>query len=163
MLYHNPSPGYPTPGHQAWGSMVPHTFVRVGMISPPGTYLPMLPSGSFLQPGQPTLQFGPFAPCPGTTPTHFTVGPYCFGDTAPGCPDQIVSFVGLVGHGVRYNCALDLGGGQSSNVQTFLGIDPPANPGGGQRTQTPMPRTLSERASREQVLDNARRLVEGNK
>jgi hypothetical protein len=160
MLYHNPWPGYPTHA-SAWGALFPYSYVQVGLASPPGSFLPVPFSNSFLFPGQLTTQFGPFAPCTGSSATTFTVGPYCFGDTAALCPDQILSLGGvLLGYGIRYNCELNLGG-QLPNLQTFLGVDPTVPPAGPQMAK--LPRVLEDHASPEQVQEAVRRLLERKK
>ena len=54
-------------------------FVLDATVNPPGTY----PQGSrWTLP--PTATFGPYAPCPGTSPTTYSVGIWGFGDVAVG-------------------------------------------------------------------------------
>jgi hypothetical protein len=99
-------------------------------------------------------------PCADPNLTTFTVGPYCFGDTAAGCPDQIPT--AGTGYGIRYNCVLNtLPPGQVSNLQTFLGVDPM----GGQAMMSRLSRVraIEGRASPKQIEEAVQRVLERKK
>ena len=93
-------------------------FVLDATLNPPGTY-PQ--GGRWTLP--PTATFGPYAPCPGSSPTTYNVGVWGYGDVVAGCPDMVP----LIGTGLvsaaRFNCErIGPSGSATSNLQTFLGI-----------------------------------------
>lgn len=109
-LYNNVGQTFP---HN--GPWPPNTFtttaVLSGHINPPGTR-----STSFAPSWvpDPTVQFGPFAPCSGNS---YSTGAWGFST----CADPLPAVGGFEGHGVRYNCEHPIGS-TGSNLQTFLAV-----------------------------------------
>ncbi|MBP8302465.1 MAG: hypothetical protein KA020_19015, partial [Planctomycetes bacterium] len=122
-LFHN----FGGTGSTSWGTMFsPPMYVRDGTINPPGTFL--LPGRWTIDP---VVQFGPYAPCGGTSATTYDVGTWGFGDAPASCPDQIPGIPSGGGtqllSAIRFNVehltseTFPLG----SNLQTLLGIRTP--------------------------------------
>jgi hypothetical protein len=144
-LYHNVGGGSST----SWlGSFGGPMYVLDATPNPPGTY-----TQASRWTLAPTVPFGPYTPCTGTSGTTFAVGLWGFGDNAAGCPD-VVPFVGGAAVGaVRFNCERIIGGSTASNLQTWLGIHAAAPPGGEPRQSSRI------QATTKPSVDEVRRIM----
>jgi hypothetical protein len=109
-----------------------NTAIVDATLNPPGTFAKSA-IGTYLL--FPVGTFGAFPPC---TSAGYSIGPWGFGDVAPGCPDSLPFLATWPELGVRCNCELPVGFG---NLQSFLvvadhpdqgPVDPPATTGAAQ-------------------------------
>lgn len=137
-LYSNPT--HPNPPY--------NSDVLEGTLNSPGAFLngPRVECGSlppYLLPFSPTLVFGPYAPCTGSSSTTYGVGIFGFGDSAAGCPDVLPLIAQWLG--ARYNCQREeTQAATRSNLQTFLTVigdepfvQPPTGPAAGRSYSYP--------------------------
>jgi hypothetical protein len=127
-LFHNAGGSSSTSWFGAFGGPS-GVFVVDATLNPPGTY-PHNVTGATRWTLAPTATFGPYAPCPGTSPTTFSVNVWGFGDVALGCPDLVPYMGTQLVSAARFNCERIVNGAATSNLQTQLGIRGPQPPQG---------------------------------